>query len=72
MQLLLCFFVSIFLFAGAFLSSVSSLTARQQYRLSKQNLNLTGRELVNHISMNLDGTVSLDEAAMRLGASFPG
>ena len=75
MQLLLCFFVSIFLFAGAFLSSVSSLTARQQYRLSKQNLILTGRELVNHISMNLDGTVSLDEAAMLECVSelhFPG
>ena len=75
MQQLLCFFVSIFLFAGAFLSSVSSLTARQQYRLSKQNLNLTGRELINHISINLDGTICVDEAAMLECVSelhFPG
>ncbi len=63
MQQLIGFFVSVFLFAGVFVSSVVSLGEQQNYRILKQNLNLLGREVINHIEKDPELGLRIDEAA---------
>ena len=64
MQQLIGYFISIFLFAGAFVSSAGILVERQEYRISKQNLNLIGRELINYIWIDSEKGKQIDENAV--------
>lgn len=63
MQQLLGFFVSICLFAAAFAFSADAAVRQQNYRISKQNLNLTGREIINYICQDSDSQLYIDENA---------
>lgn len=60
MQQILCFFIAIFLFATLFVSSTDVLVEKQYCRIAKQNLNLSGKEIVNYIVYN-EGKVEFDE-----------
>lgn len=61
MQQLIAFFISVFLFASLFLSSIESISDRQQYRIAKQDLNLLGRDIVNFTYLDSDGNIVIDE-----------
>ena len=66
MYFLAVFFVSIGIFVTSFLTSISGVIGKSQYRIMKQNQNLVGREIVNHIkigkgdNMNIN-TIEIDE-----------
>lgn len=60
MQQIISFFVAIFLFSTLFVSSVDVLLEKQHNRIAKQNLNLTGRDIVNHISYE-EGRLRINE-----------
>lgn len=57
---IVCFFVAIFMFATMFVSSADSLTDKQQTRIAKQNLNLSGREIINNTYFE-NGKIKINE-----------
>lgn len=61
MQQLYAFFISLFLFISLFVSSVGSITGRQNYRNAKRNLNLTGRGIINFTYFDSNGNLTVDE-----------
>lgn len=61
MQFLLAFFVSIFLFVSLFVTSIGNIVEKKEYRIAKQNLNLTGREIVNYISFDEEQKIVVHE-----------
>lgn len=54
MQQVICFFVSICMFSSLFVASANSLSEKQQSRIAKQNFNLSGRDIVNHINSDAE------------------
>ena len=69
MQQLMAFFLVIFMFAGTFAVSAGAIADRQGYRIAKQELNLLGREVVNHIRkdsvLQVDAHAFLHQIATR-------
>lgn len=47
---LMGFFITIFMFASLFVSSADALIKTQERRIVKQNLNLSGRSIINYIN----------------------
>lgn len=62
MQQILCFFVAIFMFSSLFVSSTKILQEKQKSREAKQDLNIVGRELINHTEKN-NGEIKIKEEA---------
>ena len=60
MQQVICFFISVFLFSSLFVSSSGSLVEKHQNRIAKQDLNLSGRDIVNYVKIN-EGVMVIKE-----------
>lgn len=60
MQQVICFFISVFLFSSLFVSSSGSLVEKHQSRIAKQDLNLSGRDIVNYVKIN-EGVMEIKE-----------
>lgn len=62
MNFLLYIFVSIFLYSTLFSSNMKNVSNDHIYKIAKQDLNLSGRDVINYID-NINGVLYIDEKA---------